>query len=274
MSEETKEVKKDIVVKKESMVDKITKRVSELTDEGRLNLPENYSAGNALYSAWLKLSETKNRQDVPVLNACTPSSIQTALFEMVVQGLNPAKDQCYFIAYGKELQMMPSYFGKLMSLKRVKSVNAVVANVVYEKDIFEVGYDSKGIKVIKKHETAFGNEDGIIVGAYCRLIFDNGEETLEVMTRKQIDASWAMGKAKSSPARDKFPDQMSKRTVINRAVKLHLKTSSDQDLLVESILRTTAAENSPELKIEQHIDIEDITDEEITVISKDAEEID
>jgi recombination protein RecT len=38
-----------------------------------------------------------------VLQACTRDSIANALLDMAVQGLNPAKKQGYFIAYGKQL---------------------------------------------------------------------------------------------------------------------------------------------------------------------------
>ena len=94
-----------------NIVEKVEKRIDELTDKRELELPPNYSASNALRTAWLKLQEIKDRKGNNVLDSCSDSSIGDALFKMVTMGLNPSKDQCYFIAYGPKLFCQPGYFG-------------------------------------------------------------------------------------------------------------------------------------------------------------------
>ena len=56
----------------------MTNRVNELVKNGRLDLPSNYSLGNAMSSAWLILQGTKDKNGVPVLKACTQPSIANA----------------------------------------------------------------------------------------------------------------------------------------------------------------------------------------------------
>ncbi len=80
---------------------------------GSLQLPANYSVENALKSAALSLPTVKNFQN------CTQEAIKSALLSMCVQGLNPDKKQCYFIAYGETLACQRSYLGDVAVAKRV-----------------------------------------------------------------------------------------------------------------------------------------------------------
>ena len=82
---------------KKQTVDAVEKRIKELQETGDIDLPEDYSVGNALKSAWLTLQETQDKSKNPVLETCSRTSIQNALFDTVVQGMNPAKDQIYYI---------------------------------------------------------------------------------------------------------------------------------------------------------------------------------
>ena len=59
--------------------------------DGRLNLPANYSVGNAITSAWLILQNTFDKEKRPVLTSCTKESVANALLDMAIMGLNPAK---------------------------------------------------------------------------------------------------------------------------------------------------------------------------------------
>src|SRR5690625_7696181 len=61
------------------------------------------------------------------------------------------------------------------------------------------------------------------------------------MTRKEIDASWGQSKT-GQAVHKKFPQEMAKRTVINRAAKAFINTSDDSDLLVDAINRSTENE--------------------------------
>lgn len=78
------------------LTDQVAGRLEDLKDEG-LALPTNYSAQNALKAAYLRLQGVKDRQGRPALTVCSQSSIANALLDMAIQGLSPAKNQCYFI---------------------------------------------------------------------------------------------------------------------------------------------------------------------------------
>jgi recombination protein RecT len=224
------------VEKKESLFDKIAVRVSELTDNGGLDLPKNYSVDNALKSAYLILQDTVDRDKKPVLNVCTQASITNSILKMVSQGMNPAKTQCYFIAYGDKLTYMRSYHGSIALAKRVGDVKEVNANIIYQDDNYVTEIDTEtGRRRLIKHDSPFTNrDDKKILGGYAIVLFNDGTSRLEEMTIAEIRQAWMMGQTKgNSPAHNGFSGEMAKRTIINRALKVVINSSSDSDLMDE-----------------------------------------
>ncbi|MCU0155732.1 recombinase RecT [Bacillus pumilus] len=220
------------------ITDDVNNSLTRLQDDG-LVLPSNYNASNALKSAFFKLQEVKDKEGRPALEICSRESIANSLLDMVVQGLSPAKTQCYFIVYGKQLQLNRSYFGTQAVLKRLTNVKDIWANVIFEGDVFDYEIDGGREKLIK-HETKFENRDKPIIGAYAVVKTIDDIELLTIMTRKEIETSWSQAKTKA--VQNKFPQEMAKRTVINRAAKNFINTSDDSDLLVQAINNSTENE--------------------------------
>lgn len=244
----------EIAVLQRDITDTVSKKILELEESG-LQLPPNYNAQNALKSAFFKIKEVKDSNKKPALEVCTKESIANTLLDMVTQGLSPAKTQCYFIVYGKQLQLNRSYFGTQAVLKRLNGVKDIWANVIYKDDEFDYSV-TDGRERLVKHETKFQNRDNEILGAYAVVKTDD-DEILTVMTKKEIEASWSQAKTKN--VQNKFPQEMAKRTVINRAAKAYINTSDDSDLLVEAINNTT--ENEYENGRREVDPIEDVQDE-------------
>lgn len=228
-----------VAIIQKDITDDVNRSLTRLKDDG-LVLPPNYNASNALKSAFFKLQEVTDKAGKPALEVCTKESIANALLDMVVQGLSPAKTQCYFIVYGNKLQLNRSYFGTQSVLKRLSNVEDIWANVIYQGDVFDYEV-ANGRERLIKHETEFENRDNDILGAYAIVKTHNGEEILTVMTRKEIEASWSQSKTSQS-VHKKFPQEMAKRTVINRAAKAYINTSDDSDLLIDAINRSTENE--------------------------------
>lgn len=231
-----------------SVVDNAEARVQELLAAGNLNLPENYSVGNAMRTASLILQETKTSKsdgERPVLEACTKASIANALLSMAIQGLNPAKNQVYFIAYGDQLVAQRSYFGDIALAKRFAGVKSVHAQVVMSGDVFETEIDFRGVEHVSKHvRTDAGRESSDIVAVYAVVLFEDDDREYEttVMTWREVLQSWAKGASGNSARRD-FPGEMAKRTVIRRALKTLLNSSDDEALgLAEALSNTHVIE--------------------------------
>lgn len=220
-----------------NVTDKVLSRVKSLEEKGELKVPANYSPENALKSAFLILTETLDRDKKPVLQSCSEASIANTLLDMVIQGLSPAKKQCYFIPYGGQLQLSRSYMGTVAVTKRLKGITDVKAYCIYEGDEFEQEYniDTATLR-ITKFNPKFENIDITkIKGAFAVVLGENGPIYTEVMNINQIKKAWGQGAAKgNSGAHNNFTDEMAKKTVINRACKMFANTSDDSDILIEA----------------------------------------
>ncbi len=227
---------------KKDTVDVVAQKVREFQEKRELHLPANYSAENAMKSAWLTLQSTVDKDGKPALEVCTKDSIANALLEMVVQGLNPAKKQCYFIVYGKKLVCMRSYFGTMAVTKQVARAKDIYAQVIYKGDEFE--YEIKGArKVVTKHVQKLENvANENVIAAYCVIEFDDGREPFsDIMTMDQIRKAWAKSKMNPNDKNSthmQFTEEMAKKTVINRTCKKYINSSDDNNLMIEYFNRS------------------------------------
>jgi recombination protein RecT len=212
----------------------VLSHLMDLQSDGKLQLPDNYSAGTQLKLAWLKLQEIENKNGQRAVDFCTKESIVNALLEMTVQGLSVAKKQGDFIMYGNKLQFQLEYHGVVALARRLGGVVGVpTANVIYDDDEFQYEIDvTTGKKRIVKHIQDFMNIDSNkIKGAYATLQLADGSTYVEIMNIGQIRQAWMQGATKGqSPAHKNFPDQMCMKTVISRACKLFVSTSDDSGL--------------------------------------------
>lgn len=238
--EENKEQEKAIVERKDkpealrnTFADSVMNSINKFMSEKRLVLPTGYSPENALKSAWLKILETKDSKGSKALDVCTPESVGNALLEMAIMGLNPAKNQCYFIVYGNKLTMFPSYFGKITALKRIKGVEGINAQAIYEGD--EITYDIQSdgsISNIEHHQSFFDIKEEKILGSYCVIAYE-GKEYGTIITMEQIQEAW--NKSKTAKEKKEFKSEFAKRTAVNRAIKWFINTRDDEDLLIDTI---------------------------------------
>lgn len=229
------EVSKVIEFEK-NISDSVTNRVNQLSKDGRLNLPANYSVGNAIASAWLIIQGTVDKNGRPALEVCTKESIANALLDMAIMGLNPAKKQGYFIAYGNQLSWFTSYFGKCAALRRVKGFETEpIATLIYEGDSFELGLNELNEEIIINHIKSWDAKvKNNIIGAYATVKYKGITKSV-VMTMREIREAWS--KSKTNVEHKDFTGEYVKRTVINRLVKMLLQTTNDDDLLAENIIQ-------------------------------------
>lgn len=234
-------------ISKKELIAGVGDSLKALQAEGKITFPKNYNPQNALISAGLILTRITGKDDVPVLQCCTKASIQEALLTMCKQGLNPDKNQCYFIPYGNKLQLQTSYMGKMAIAKSVRpDIKEIIATVVWSGDAFEYKIE-RGRKIVTKHEQKIENCDSDkFIAVYCEIIgMDDNIIHTEIMTEKEVLASWSMSKMKTNGAREKFTGEMVKKSVIGRACKYIINTSDDSNLVAQSF-KSNQAENEAE----------------------------
>jgi len=217
-------------VAEKDITTQVLQKVQAFEKSGELRIPKDYSPENALKGAMLVLTELKTKDGSNALQYCSKTSIAQALLKMVVEGLSVLKKQGYFIPYDKELTWIRSYQGSIALAKRVAEVKEVNAVVVYQNDLFEYGIDVKtGRQVIYKHDQKLANiANDKIIAAYAIVIYKDGTTDATIMSMDEIRAAWNQGAPKgNSPAHKNFTQEMAKKTVINRACKTPINSSTD-----------------------------------------------
>lgn len=235
--------------KKNAIVTQVAAKLAEMQQLGQIDLPAKYSVENAVQAAYFTLTAVDFKKKTPIIEEVTPESVAFALQDMAIQGLSVAKKQGYFINYAGKLQFMRSYHGTQAVIKRLSGIKDIWANVIWKGEEFEVEYNDRGVLSFKSHKAdwkaATGNKEDI-EGAYCIIEHEDGRQYLTVMTMAEILTSWSQSSNQS--VQNKYPQEMAKRTVINRASKAFLNTSDDSDLLVDAINRTTENEFEPQTR--------------------------
>lgn len=223
-------------------VNTISKTMEEYVKRG-LVLPKDYSVENAVIGAYNILMQD------PKINTYDKNSIRNCLVQMCTLGLNPNKNQAYFIPYSNKLTLNVSYFGKCAIVKRINGVKDVISDIIYKDTEYELVTDEFGMENIKITKPCpidkRNGED--IVGVWCKVILDKeifGREShTTIMSIDDVKKSWNQGATKgNSPAHKNFTGEMCKKTCINRGIKLFINTIADQDILVGTLNDVTSSE--------------------------------
>lgn len=221
------------------VINQAIERFGDMIAKGHFDLPENYSYKNAIQQTrFLLTKEIKSGQNrgKTILEVCTPQSVMQSVMEMAQKGLNPAKEQCYFVPFGDACTLSVSYQGKVAIAKREgEDIKDSYGYAVYKDDEFELDFNiTSGTYTIKKYNpnvTKWSKDT--LIGAFA-VITDNEDKVkyTEYMTMEQIQSAWNMGAMNgNSPAHKNFPDQMAIKTVKSRAVKSFINSSNDEDLM-------------------------------------------
>lgn len=265
--------KEELALVKRDTVDVVADKIRAFQENGELHFPANYSPENAMKSAWLILQETLDKDSNCVLSSCTKDSIANSLLSMVVQGLNPMKKQCYFIAYGKQLTLMRSRFGNVYLAKLADStIEDVIGATVYEGDEFEYEI-RRGKYFVTKHVQKLQNIDKAkITAAYSTVLYSDGKpEYSNIMNFEQIKQAWKQskltpvddkGNVRAGTTHSKFTSDMAERTVINATCKHIINNSNDSylemkkyynqadDAIVDAEVAAVAEENANKIALD------------------------
>ena len=234
----------------------VQNQIDNYCKEGKLNLPVNYSVGNALKQAQLKIQES------PELMDCTQASLAKCLLDMAVLGLNVSKQQAYIIPYGGRAQLSVSYMGKVAIAKRIDpTIETITARVVKEGEEFEFDDTDDGYSIITKHKRTLESlKSKNIEGAYSTIVFNDGKKNKSlIMTFDRIKQSWKQsqlkpvnedGTIKKGTTHDKFTEDMCCRTVIAAICKSIINTSDDSDLFGSTVQSISMEESKAQADAE------------------------
>lgn len=262
-----------------AFIEGLTKQIQEKQENG-LTVPADYSPSNALTGAYLWLKDHGE-----IMTGCTPASIANALMDMVTMGLSVQKSQGYFIKYGNTCHFQCSYFGNVTIARRY-GMKDITANLVYEGDTFIVKADPESghLQLVEHTQDFFNIREDKIKGAYAFVTMYDGTKYLELMNMEQIKAAWRQSRnyrENGNGVHQKFPDQMAKKTVMNRLLKGIVNTHGDSYIIaamsdsetvdsvdvIDAEVTQEIAENANAIPFE----FEDVESAEIIETQEDAE---
>lgn len=250
------EVKKTV----KSVGDIVLSRVNEMSEAG-FTLPADYNATNAIKASMLVLQEIKDKNGKPALEVCTPSSIQSALFSMVVKGLDVSKNQAYLVVYGDKLQLQESYFGKVLQVKRIFPDWEPRPNIVHECDTFKYKVNPEtGRRELVEHTQSLENLDKPIVGGYIYLPCADGGKDLYCMTYKQIVAAWNKSRSGGATAKQ-FPEKMAMKTLVNSGCTMVINSTPSQSNIADNSDDPNAPESTQDYAdAEEVVEVNELPD--------------
>lgn len=139
--------------------------------------------------------------------------------------LNPARKQAYLVPRDKKVCLDISYIGLVDLATQTGSISWVKAELVFEKDVFEMG--APGQMPLHKFEP-FAKDRGAVIGVYCVAKLPTGEYLTDAMSWSEVEGIRNESVAWKSYLKDKskkcpwvtHPGEMGKKTVVKRAHKL------------------------------------------------------
>lgn len=235
--EQIQEKQGELIANENEVISHVTESINKLLCNNSIRVTNEIVPENAIKYAFFVLQETYTKDKKNVLQVCTKASIQKALLKMLVLGLDPSKKQCYFIPYDNRLELVVSYFGKIALAKRC-GLLTMSANIVYKDDVFSVCVDKEtGFTKLNEHIPSLQSKE--IIGAYVIIRIKQGEEihsNLIYMSIDEIKKCWMLNKLYSTSGESihsKFPEEMCKKTVISRALKIIINSNWDSDIIEE-----------------------------------------
>lgn len=208
----------------------------------------------------------------PTLQQCSVPSVLGFFMQAAVTGLEPGSTlgQCYAVPFKNkktgqiEAQFIIGYRGMLSIARRSGEVVSVDAQIVYEKDDFELWY---GIEQKLVHKPYIDGNPGEMRGAYCVVRFRDGSYQYKFMPKYEIDQHRARSKASESGPWVTDYEQMALKTTFRSMFKwLPISIEEAQQMAADGATVTYKGEAKQE--DEDVIEITFATDEEVIDIEE------
>lgn len=163
---------------------------------------------------WTLLDLQQNEK----LRMCDPQSVYLALLACATTGLEPGAlhGLAYLVPFAGKAQFMMGYRGFIKLAKRSGEVIGLTANVVRQRDVFDLDL---GTENRLTHKPAIGNR-GDVIGSYAIARMKDGGHELEYLDIDDLDRIRKVADARGkSPAWAQWADQQQRKSAIRRLAK-------------------------------------------------------
>lgn len=175
------------------------------------------------------------------LRACDPGSIYLGLLACAQTGLEPGalRGESYLVPFAKKAQFIAGYKGLIKMARRSREVQTVGAEVVRERDRFELSLGSEP-RIL--HVPAIGDR-GLVIGAYSIAKLTHGGREMEWMDVADLDKIRKIAEQRGkSPAWASWESEMQRKSVIRRLCK---RLPLGQDYFVAQTIEEAQESENP-----------------------------
>lgn len=218
-----------------------------------LAVPDGYNVGNEVASLMFAISQTKDKNGNSAFDICSPDQIMNQVRDCVLNGLSISKKHVWSIIYDGKLSLQRSYFGTAAAFKYLFPDYEIGVNVLYKGDTYDYCTDDiANYNYITNVHSSLENRDKEIIAAYGSIYDIHTKERIYgcVMTWAEIQANWNKSRSKDRATQKEFPQEMAKRTLINRMCKMYINSPNHgkNSEAIAAFNRMTANEYDDELK--------------------------
>ncbi len=186
----TKEAERQMAIAKYENVKKLLSRPD--VQKGLYEMTGHYANRERLFQVVLQYV----RQNDTLLD-CSQSSLLAGIVGIFKLGLDPILKQVHLIPFWNtkkkmmEATLIIDFRGKIALMKRNGELSTVSANVVYEKDTFNIQF---GTDEYIRHTPSEEADPGKVRGAYAVLTMKDGTKKQDYMPIKRIEQRMAVSK--------------------------------------------------------------------------------
>lgn len=206
-------------------------------------------------------------QKNPLLLECDHFSIIKVGLQCAMLGVEPDTplQQAHIIPYKGKATLQLGYRGLIELARRSNTLANVIAYVVHQSDDFDFAL---GDTPFVRHRPFLGGDPGEFVAVYGILVQTSGGKVIDIMSKHDVEKIRARAQAKSGPAWSENFDEMAKKTLIKRMLKVQPQSAE--------LARALELDNAAEVGDRQvfDTDIEELLPEtETTKTDKLAEKV-
>lgn len=153
--------------------------------------------------------------------------------------------QCFFIRYGYDATFQIGVWGYVTLMRRGADVAEVWSDVIYEHDEFRIVRGARRELFHAINPLTPRADRGRVLGAYACVRYKDDSVDWEFVNAEDLELARETSRAKNSPAYQKWPDEMRRRTAIKRLAKYVekcLAANSAADIDESDTLREDLAE--------------------------------
>lgn len=153
-------------------------------------------------------------QRVPKLRECTQASVMRCLMDCSSLGIEPDGRRAHLIPYKDQCTLVIDYKGLVELVRRSGDVCKIHADIVCDRDEFQVD-----LGTVTKHVINYREPRGEIFAVYAMATLKDGSTQCVVMTRDEVEAIRKRSRAGTSGPWVTDWSEMAKKTAFRRLCK-------------------------------------------------------